>query len=316
MPKVSVIIPIYNVEKHLKRCLDSVCNQTLSDIEIICINDCSPDNSLNILNEYAKNDSRIKIIDFKQNQGVAVVRNTGIDSAKGEFISFVDSDDFIDLEYYEKLYKTAKETNSELVLAGIDYSIDLEFLYNIKESRCYFNGVFVIGFYKTSLLQKNNIKFIENCCYGEDRLLPLKASILANNIEVYKNVKYHYTNNPNSVTKSTFTLKKIDDYIKSLDKLFEFINNANITEKDYNVIINAFKNQIIGFALQIDDLLLKKYTNLIEIFYNRIKYESSKKDFLVCYDNKNNITKIKNIAKLESNKAMLNNLRKNIRNKK
>ena len=83
MPKVSVIIPVYNVEKYLRKCLDSVCAQTLEDIEIICVNDCSPDDSIEILKEYASKDNRIKIIDFKENRGVAVSRNEAIKIATG-----------------------------------------------------------------------------------------------------------------------------------------------------------------------------------------------------------------------------------------
>lgn len=113
MPKVSVIIPVYNTEKYLRKCLDSVCNQTLSDIEIICVNDCSPDNSLEILNEYAQKDNRIKVINFEENKGVSIARNTGIDSATGEFIGFVDADDFVDLDFYEKLYNKATETGAD-----------------------------------------------------------------------------------------------------------------------------------------------------------------------------------------------------------
>ena len=115
MPKVSVIIPIYNTEKYLRKCLDSVCNQTLSDIEIICVNDCSTDNSLEILEEYASKDNRIKLIDFKENKGAAVARNAGIDEAKGEYIGFVDSDDFIDLDFYEKLYNKAVKSGADCV---------------------------------------------------------------------------------------------------------------------------------------------------------------------------------------------------------
>ena len=88
MPKVSVIIPVYNVEKYLRECLDSVINQTLSDIEIICINDGSTDNSLEILKEYAENDSRIKII-TQENQGQGVARNNAIEAAQGEYLVFV-----------------------------------------------------------------------------------------------------------------------------------------------------------------------------------------------------------------------------------
>ncbi len=92
--KVSVIVPVFNVEAYLNESLDSILNQTLNDIEIICINDGSTDNSLNILETYAKKDKRIKIIS-KENEGQGVARNVGLDDAQGEYISFVDSDDFI-----------------------------------------------------------------------------------------------------------------------------------------------------------------------------------------------------------------------------
>ena len=92
MPKVSVIIPVYNVEKYLKQCLDSVVNQTLKDIEIICVNDGSTDNSLEILEEYAQKDNRIIIIS-QENQGQSVARNIALEKATGEYVGFVDSDD-------------------------------------------------------------------------------------------------------------------------------------------------------------------------------------------------------------------------------
>jgi len=119
IPNVSIIVPIYNVEPYLHRCLDSLVNQTLKDIEIICINDCSPDNSLDILKEYAEKDERINIINFEKNQGVSVARNTGIEIAKGEYIGFVDSDDYVDLDFYEKLYKKARETDADMVKASL-----------------------------------------------------------------------------------------------------------------------------------------------------------------------------------------------------
>lgn len=96
MEKVSVIIPIYNVGLYIRKCLDSIVNQTLKNIEIICINDGSTDNSIGIVEEYAKLDNRIKVIDFKENKGVSIARNTGINQANGEYISFIDPDDFID----------------------------------------------------------------------------------------------------------------------------------------------------------------------------------------------------------------------------
>ena len=90
MCKISVIVPVYNVAPYLPKCLDSICNQTLKDIEIICVNDCSTDSSFEILKEYSQKDSRIKLIDFKENKGVSAARNAGIKTAHGEYIGFVD----------------------------------------------------------------------------------------------------------------------------------------------------------------------------------------------------------------------------------
>ena len=114
MPKVSVIIPVYNVEQYLRECMDSVINQTLKDIEIICINDGSTDNSLSILKEYAKDDTRIKIIN-KQNTGYGHSMNVGLDNAQGEYVGIVEPDDFIDLSMYEELYNTASKYDIDFV---------------------------------------------------------------------------------------------------------------------------------------------------------------------------------------------------------
>lgn len=116
--KISIIVPVYNVEKYLSQCLDSVVNQTLKDIEIICVNDGSTDKSRKILSEYAQKDSRIIIVD-QENQGLSAARNTGMRVAKGEYIGFVDSDDWVDETMYEKLYQKALQFDSEMVLTGV-----------------------------------------------------------------------------------------------------------------------------------------------------------------------------------------------------
>lgn len=119
-PKISVIIPIYNTAKYLNQCLDSVANQTLNDIEIICVDDGSTDKSLEIVSDYAKSDKRIKIIKQK-NQGTAVARNKAMKVARGEFLAFIDSDDWYpDLLSLEKLYKVAKD--NKVKIAGGSFS--------------------------------------------------------------------------------------------------------------------------------------------------------------------------------------------------
>ena len=115
MIKVSVIIPVYNTEDYLNECLDSIINQTLEDIEIICINDGSTDNSLAILNEYKSKDSRIKI-KTQENKGLSFSRNVGLDMAKGKYIYFMDSDDILELEALEKLYGTAEKNELDMII--------------------------------------------------------------------------------------------------------------------------------------------------------------------------------------------------------
>ena len=103
--KISVLIPVYNTEKYLKSCLDSVIKQSLKDIEIICVDDKSTDDTLKILKQYAAQDSRIKLVEQQKNGGLSNARNAGLEVACGAYIGFVDSDDYVDLEFYEKLYE-------------------------------------------------------------------------------------------------------------------------------------------------------------------------------------------------------------------
>ena len=113
MAKISVIIPVYNAEKYLRECLDSIVNQTLKSIEVICINDGSTDNSLNILNEYAQKDERIRIIN-QDHQGAGAARNNGLEAAKGEYLYFMDSDDYADIQMLEKLYNKINNMNADI----------------------------------------------------------------------------------------------------------------------------------------------------------------------------------------------------------
>lgn len=115
MPKISIIIPVYDVEKFLSRCLDSVLNQTFSDWEAICVNDCSPDNSDKILADYASQDSRIQVINHKKNGGLSAARNTAIQYATGDYIMYLDSDDFIHPQTMELTYALAIRDNSDIV---------------------------------------------------------------------------------------------------------------------------------------------------------------------------------------------------------
>ena len=117
MIKVSVIVPVYNVQKYVKKCIDSILAQTLSDLEILCVDDGSTDNSGGILDEYAEKYSHLKVV-HKKNEGYGNTVNLGLEMAQGEYIGIVESDDFVEADMYEELYTVAKEKNLDFIKAG------------------------------------------------------------------------------------------------------------------------------------------------------------------------------------------------------
>ena len=170
-PKISIIIPVYNTKKYLRKCLDSVINQTLKEIEIICINDASTDSSKQILEEYSSKDKRIKIINNDHNLGQSLTRNKGLDVAKGEFIGFVDSDDYIEPQTYEISYINAKNDNVDIVkfneiifrdrldkgYLNENYSNITSNVYNIRECWRIFSNVIWNKIIKRSIINEHNL---------------------------------------------------------------------------------------------------------------------------------------------------------------
>ena len=247
MPKVSVIIPVYNVEKYLSECLDSVINQTLKDIEIICIDDSSTDNSLSILEKYAKKDKRIKVIKQK-NLGAGVARNRGLEVAKGEYIGFVDSDDYVDLDFFKKLYNKSKINKYDFIKG------DLKQLYQKKQKIKFTNTNLKIAkaskitkipyknlasswlsiIYRKDLIDKYNIKFA-NIRWLEDVTFLYKFVSIANNFVLVNDAYYTYRLRENSTSHKILSEKELIAQINSklnsrLDTLDFF--NKNINNKD------------------------------------------------------------------------------------
>ncbi len=197
MPIISVIIPVYNVEKYLSRCLRSVLNQTLLNIEIICVNDGSTDGSLNILQKYAQMDRRIIVLD-QENQGQGVARNNAMKIAKGEYIAFVDSDDWLDSNMLEILYGTAKSNDANVVQCSYRTHSPTSGVYVIDRMKdCFPNEDISNKFvripksemfqaswapwyriYKTEFLKENNIEF-SALKYGEDVPFSLAVKLLS-----------------------------------------------------------------------------------------------------------------------------------------
>jgi glycosyltransferase involved in cell wall biosynthesis len=250
-PKVSVIIPVYNAEPYLKRCLDSLVNQTLKEIEIICIDDGSTDKSLDILNEYAAKDGRFIILK-RQNGGAGAARNAGLKTARGEYIGFVDSDDYIDLNFFEKLYACAAQTNADIAKGEVrivDFDgkerISGPSFEKIKENGAYFNWTFWSAIYKSKFLRDNKIDFPENIITGQDNVFLVKAVVWANKIELVEDVYYIYVKRENSLDSYYLSDEKVASKIARTDQIFDFINAVNPDVKIYNTI----------FCLYVDYLL-------------------------------------------------------------
>jgi glycosyltransferase involved in cell wall biosynthesis len=241
-PKVSVIIPVYNTAPYLRRCLDSVCGQTLRDIEVICVNDASTDNSLDILNEYAVKDRRIKVIDFPENKGVSAARNAGIDAAcgGGEYIGFVDSDDTIDVGFYEKLYRAAIETNPDVAQAPIRVVFDKT--KSVTHDKWYW---FYSSICKHAFLKINNIIFPEGISTCEDVLFSVRIFLFSKKRIEVTDVYYNYYQVPGSCTHS-ITDEKIESIIETFDIIFHEIKTSilmSVKQKvEYDsIILNVFK---------------------------------------------------------------------------
>jgi len=209
---ISVIIPIYNAEKHISRCLDSIVNQTYNNLEIILINDGSSDMSGNICDSYANRDNRIKVI-HQPNAGVSAARNAGLDIATGDYISFVDPDDWVESNMYEILTKFIQEKEidilrfnayrkgeiiNELPFRGEYSNEELEekiLLPLIGAEK--FGGMFILGvlwlhLYKREIIEKNHIRFNPLLRRCEDRLFTLSTVIHAKNILFVDDILYHY----------------------------------------------------------------------------------------------------------------------------
>ena len=210
MPAVSVIIPVYNVEKYLNECLDSVINQTLKDIEIICVDDGSSDKSLEILKSYQEKDNRIKIL-IQQNKHSGVARNNGLKIAKGEYLSFLDSDDIFELDMLENMYNKAKEDDSDTVVCNF-YIYDNDTKESILKNRIKEEYVKMSPFspldikdkifnfssanawsklFKHSLFTNNNLKFIDTICCNDVTCVDT-ALALSKKISVIDKAYIHY----------------------------------------------------------------------------------------------------------------------------
>ena len=289
-PKISVIIPIYNVEKYLDRCIKSVVNQTLKEIEIILVDDGSPDNCPEMCDVYAKNDIRIKVI-HKDNEGLGYARNTGLEVAKGEFVAFIDSDDFIDERMYELLYNMAKKNKLDTVFCGCIYYTSPELIR--KRSEVQQNTVFrgrnainniLLDFlaplpaypndvkymmsvwhaiYSLDIIRKHSIAFCsERQFLSEDILFDVDYLSVSENIGFIPEPLYYYCLNESSLSrtykkekyeKAKVLIRELETRLRGIYIKEEYLLHLQRFQLFYLRVffISAIKNKQIGFAKKI-----------------------------------------------------------------
>lgn len=260
MSKVSIIVPVYNVENYLSRCLNSLINQTLKDIEIICVNDGSTDGSSAILEEFAQKDSRIRIVN-KENGGLSSARNEGLKYVTSDYVGFVDSDDWIEPDTYESALSAVQKTNADIVCWGAKVVLE-----NMEEdnigvvlARDYHNIKYA-GYvelndevlsrttvtvwnklFKMQIIRDNNLTFPNGLIY-EDNEFFLKYAIYCHNAYYIDKYLYNYLQRTNSIIGKMCTKKsnKALDYLKVYENIYTYYADKNLLEKHRKLISDKF----------------------------------------------------------------------------
>ena len=265
MSAISVIVPIYNAEKHLQSCIDSILAQTFTDFELLLINDGSKDNSGSICDEYVIKDNRVRVF-HKENGGVRSARNQGLDNAIGEWVTFVDSDDWIEYDFLKKLIFYTRHQNVMFISSGYRVSMceknvlitdDFHLLFS-ENSICY--TVPWGKLYKINIIKKNNIRFNENMQLGEDTVFLYTFISCINTFCIIGDIGYHYNrNSDNSLSK----------------RIFSFESEMIIYNSGTSAINQLILNKKISGRQAIERLALLKvfFTRRVlnSLYYNKIK---------------------------------------------
>ena len=287
IPKISVIVPIYNRENYLEKCLQSIISQDFIDIEIICVNDGSVDKSLNVLEKYRKKDERIIILNQK-NKGVSSARNNGIKKAKGKYILCIDSDDWIEQGYFREIYNRAERDNLDITISDIifDYNNkNLKIIQDLKisdqevmDSFKYIKKLFTENFLaynwnkliKREILINNNIFYNENMKLFEDADLLLRVIKFSRKIGKLNKAYYHYIFGEQNGSCNQLKLYHLQNTIDFFYKAIEIYNN----NEELVELIKRKKNlRLIGMFLGNNFDRYKEYNILLERYLKEIRKE-------------------------------------------
>ena len=254
MPKVSVIVPIYNVEKYLEKCINSLLSQTLEDIQIILVNDGSKDNSGNIAREYEKNNKNRIIYVEKENGGLSDARNYGLKYATGDFIAFLDSDDYIEKNAYEEMYNKAIEENADYVECDFIWEfpnkirVDKQYPYkNKKEMLSFVRVVAWNKLIKRQLITDNNLEFPKGLRY-EDVEFTYKLIPFVNKFAYVDKPFIHYVQREGSI--ANVQNERTAEIFTVLDNVIEFYKKNNIYEEYRNELEYNYARYLLCSSLK------------------------------------------------------------------
>ncbi len=277
MVKISVIVPVYGVEKYIKKCMDSLVNQTFKDIEIIVVDDGSKDNSVQVLEDNFK-DKRIRLF-RKENGGLASARNLGIDKATGKYLFFVDSDDFIETNCLSEMYDEIEKKKVDMVISdyyryyedGTKYHEKMIPFYDKNDPKCSVISMpgAVCKLVKTNIVKDNKIRFLENHYFEDNAIMPYLCA-LCKNFSYIEKPYYYYLQRNGSLLNQT-------KYDKHWEDIFDAINH----------LYNKFKDK---------DLITEYHDELEYIYIDYLLHAPSLK-FLGFKEGEHNIKKISDIMK-------------------
>ena len=257
MPAVSVLVPVFNSEAFLDKCLESLACQTLADLEVICVDDHSTDGSRAILDKRAAEDSRFKVISFAENRGPSAARNAALDAALGEYVAFVDSDDFVAPDFLEKLYRAAVCAHVDVAkgtlmnydpVKGASYQREIFNLnHRIKEHKAWFFMTYTSAIYRTRMLREHGIRFDERLRFFEDPHFSIRAAFHYNQVAVVDDAVYYYTDNPHSVTRACNDTRPIQDLIAGAQDLLDQMDALPVEGRHYQIVFAFLIDQFAGW---------------------------------------------------------------------
>ncbi|WP_338789112.1 glycosyltransferase [Metabacillus sp. FJAT-53654] len=306
--KVSVIIPVYNAENYITQCIDSLLNQTLQECEFIFINDGSKDDSQRIIEGYQKLDERIKLIN-QENQGVSIARNVGLRVANGEYIGFVDSDDYIDKKMYEKLYTSAKQSDFDVIISNFESEIEghkiitnYPFPIEVTLNNDYINQEILPYFlkednlntgcnkiYKNKVIRENNLKFPEKVPLGEDGLFNMRFFSFANTLKYIDYTGYFYREVEGSATRNIaekdYFNRAIEVYNMKLPAIYkELLKKEKIHHLKSLKLIKSVMSYIYVYFTPSKELSFRQRFRYIK---NMVSNNDVRKALLICYNELN-----------------------------